>query len=102
MTALHQVWDTHAKNLELYVPVVARVHGQSHPEFLHVQRIFTSLATKIKASPTSRPSLDEECAQLRSVTNTYTIPPDTCETYAAVYQMLQELDAAYGSQDKES
>ncbi|NLY40989.1 MAG: iron-sulfur cluster repair di-iron protein, ric [Desulfovibrionales bacterium] len=99
MATLQHVWDTHAKNLELYVPVVARVHGQSHPEFLKVHSIFTSLVAKIKAAPNSRPDLTDEFAQLRSVTNTYTVPPDTCETYAAVYQMLRELDTAYTSQD---
>ena len=96
METLQQVWEKHAKKLELYVPVVTRVHGQSHPEFLEVKNIFESLANKIKAN--ASPDLTDEFSQLRTVTTNYTVPPESCETFAAVYQMLQELDTAYNKQ----
>ncbi|HHV93414.1 MAG TPA: iron-sulfur cluster repair di-iron protein, ric [Firmicutes bacterium] len=81
--------------LEIYVPVVARVHGDSHPEFHEVRRVYDAIAAKIKAAGTSKPDLESEFKKLREITDDYTVPPDVCETYAAVYNMLAELDAAY-------
>ena len=40
-------------------------------------------------------SLDEEFKSLREVTNNYAIPSDVCESYEAVYNMLEEVDTAY-------
>lgn len=34
------------KTLKMYVPVVARVHGQSHPEFHEVHALFDALIKK--------------------------------------------------------
>ncbi|HHT74147.1 MAG TPA: iron-sulfur cluster repair di-iron protein, ric [Firmicutes bacterium] len=81
--------------LEQYVPIVARVHGGTHPEFHHVRRIFDALNEKIKAEGTNRPDLAAEFSELRKITQDYTVPGDVCETYAAVYNMLAELDEAY-------
>lgn len=95
MTKFQEVLDQHFKNLDLYVPVVARVHGPTHPEFLKVRDVYDALMAKIKASDGS--DLKEEFSKLRSITNNYTVPQDTCETYAAVYTMLKDLDEAYSS-----
>ena len=34
--------------------------------------------------------------QLRQVTGDYTVPEDACPTYAKTYQLLAELDKAFG------
>ena len=34
--------------------------------------------------------------QLRQVTGDYTVPEDACPTYAKTYQLLVELDKAFG------
>lgn len=94
MARFQEVLDKHGKNLELYVPVVARVHGPTHPEFLQVRDVYDLLMAKAKANNGS--DLKEEFSKLRAITNKYTVPQDTCETYAAVYTMLKELDEAYG------
>ncbi|NLW56821.1 MAG: iron-sulfur cluster repair di-iron protein, ric [Firmicutes bacterium] len=90
-----QVITAHLKTLEQYVPIVARVHGKSHPEFHEVHKLFTAINEKIKAAGSEKPELDHEFQELRKVTADYTVPGDVCESYEAVYRMLAELDEAY-------
>lgn len=81
--------------LQQYVPVVARVHGDSHPEFHDVHKVFNSLTSKISEAGSDKAELDGEFNELRKITDNYEIPNDVCETYEAVYNMLSELDKAY-------
>ncbi|MDD2294697.1 MAG: iron-sulfur cluster repair di-iron protein, ric [Eubacteriales bacterium] len=85
----------HFKTLIQYVPIVARVHGGTHPEFHEVRRIFDSISQKVKENSPAMPDLTQEFAKLREITTNYTIPMDVCESYEAVYSMLAELDSAY-------
>ena len=85
----------HMEKLELYVPVVAKVHGGTHPEFHEVRRVFDEMNQKIKAAGTDKIELTEEFEELRTITSNYTVPEDTCESYEAVYKMLEEWDQAY-------
>lgn len=85
----------HLPKLEQFVPIVARVHGDHHPEFHEVRRLFDLINGKIKEAGAEKPDLNEEFAKLREITNNYTVPSDVCESYAAVYNMLAELDQAY-------
>ncbi|NLO38905.1 MAG: iron-sulfur cluster repair di-iron protein, ric [Ruminiclostridium sp.] len=91
----NEVKAEHLKTLKQYVPIVARVHGNSHPEFHDVQRVFEVISRKVKESGANRPELNEEFAKLREITNNYSVPGDVCESYEAVYKMLAELDEAY-------
>lgn len=93
-----EIKETHLKTLAQYVPVVDRVHGDNHPEFHEVREIFETIEEKISTAGPENPELDAEFARLREVTENYTIPRDVCETYAAVYNMLKELDQAYQDQ----
>ena len=86
---------THMKTLKQYVPIVARVHGQNHPEFHEVHKLFDAINQKIKDAGSKRPELNEEFDKLREITSNYTIPDDVCESYEAVYTMLAELDKTY-------
>ncbi len=88
------VKEKHLPLLEQYVPIVARVHGGSHPEFHEVKKIFDKISGKLKGGE-NRTELEGEFARLRQITNNYTVPADVCETYEAVYNMLAELDEAY-------
>lgn len=85
----------HLQTLKRYVPVVARVHGKSHPEFHEVHELFAAVAKKIEEAAPARPELIEEFARLREITQDYTVPSDVCESYETVYKMLAELDQAY-------
>jgi iron-sulfur cluster repair protein YtfE (RIC family) len=91
----NQAKAKHFQTLKQYVPIVARVHGKSHPEFHEVHRLFDEMSKKIKGSGTEVPELNEEFTALREITNNYTVPDDVCESYEAVYNMLAELDKAY-------
>lgn len=95
MTKFNEVKEKHSEKLELYVPVVARVHGKDHPEFHEVHELYNKISEKIKESGSENPELNEEFKELRRVTDNYKIPEDTCESYEAVYNMLSELDEAY-------
>ena len=95
MKKFQEVKEKNIKTLEQYVPVVERVHGKTHPEFYDVKRIFDKMNEKMKASDVESVELKDEFKELRKVTNDYTVPSDTCESYEAVYNMLSELDKAY-------
>lgn len=91
----NEVRERHFKTLEQYVPIVARVHGGSHPEFHEVRKLFEAINRKTKEAGLEGSDLNEEFAKLREITNNYTVPSDVCESYEAVYQMLAEADEAY-------
>lgn len=93
--AFDDVKAKHLDTLKLYVPIVARVHGKSHPEFIEVDKLFAKVIKKIDEEAAARPDLSEEFARLREITDDYTVPSDVCESYEAVYRMLAELDGAY-------
>lgn len=79
------------EKLDLYVPVVDRVHGAHHPEFHTVKALYEELNEKYESGQ----SLTEVFNNLREVTDNYQVPNDVCESYEAVYHMLQELDQEY-------
>jgi len=92
MTKFKEILKNNLEILELYVPVVARVHGDAHPEFLEVRKHYESLRDKIE-DPEADLSIEFE--QMRDITAHYLVPPDVCESYEAVYKLLRELDKAY-------
>ncbi|NMA69397.1 MAG: iron-sulfur cluster repair di-iron protein, ric [Desulfitobacterium sp.] len=91
----NEVKEKHFKTLEQFVPIVDRVHGDHHPEFHDVHKLFNSISAKVKEAGSEKPELKEEFEKLREVTDNYTVPADVCESYEAVYKMLSELDKAY-------
>ena len=84
-------FNKHAEILERYVPIVARVHGSTHPEFLKVQELYNLLNENIK----DENNLDQIFNDLKEVTNNYEVPSDACESYALVYNMLEDLHKSY-------
>lgn len=98
MQIFRETVEKHLETLQLYVPIVARVHGMEHPEFHEVKKQCDALFEKINAADggaSNLPDLKDEFAALRAVTRGYEVPADTCESYEAVYAMLAELDQAY-------
>lgn len=87
--------EKHFPRLEQYVPIVARVHGGSHPEFHEVRKLFNTINEKTKKAGSEKAELNEEFAKLREITDNYKVPGDVCESYEAVYKMLAEVDEAY-------
>jgi regulator of cell morphogenesis and NO signaling len=83
------------KTLEQYVPIVDRVHGQNHPEFHDVRRVFEEISLRAKNAGADKPELDNEFKELREITDNYTVPGDVCESFEAVYNMLADIDKAY-------
>ena len=95
MTTFNTTKEKHLEKLELFTPIVARVHGGSHPEFHQVKDLWDKIRDKTESAGDQKPELDNEFNQLRQVTDNYTVPEDTCESYEAVYKMLEEVDQAY-------
>ena len=95
MTKFNKVKEKNIETLELYVPIVARVHGSEHPEFHDVHKVFDQMNVKMKAACQEKPELGQEFKEFRKITDDYKVPADTCESYEAVYKILSELDEAY-------
>jgi len=95
MTTFSETVEKNLKKLEQFVPIVDRVHGESHPEFRRVHELFNEIIEKIKQAGAEKADLSQEFKELREVTNIFSVPEDVCETYEAVYNMLAELDKAY-------
>ena len=91
MIAMEHIMPT----LNQFVPIVDRVHGDHHPEFHEVRRLFDAINAKTEASNSVQPNLDTEFAHLREVTNNFVLPEDVCESYEAVYDMFKELHDVY-------
>lgn len=87
--------NEHIATLDLYTPIVARVHGEAHPEFHVVKQVYDEISPVLKSPGSEKPELDEAFAKLREITDNYKVPDDVCESYEAVYQMLQSIDQAY-------
>lgn len=83
------------KKLELYVPIVDRVHGAAHPEFHDVHRLFKDLKNELHHEEPNRNNFLALFEELRQVTDRYRVPTDVCESYEAVYDMLSKLDDFY-------
>lgn len=92
MKNFKEEYKNNLKLLELYVPVVERVHGESHPEFYQVAKVYKKLNEKLELESQD---LSQEFIELREITSNYEVPSDTCETYEAVYNMLEEMDKSY-------
>lgn len=95
MEKFQEVKEKNIKILEQYVPVVERVHGKEHPEFYDVHKLFNKINGKIKKTNLETLELEDEFKKIRKITDNYTVPNNTCESYEAVYNMLSELDEAY-------
>ena len=74
------------KELDKILPVVARVHGDNHPELQQVVTCYEA----IKENPSK-----EGFEKLREVTQNYKIPEDACPTYTKAYQNLAALDREF-------
>ena len=90
----NEVMDLHKDMLLLYVPTVKRVHGESHPEFYEISDLFESIMDKYESSKDLHTYLDD-FDKLKEATSNYQVPGDVCETYAKVYEMLEEIDTSY-------
>jgi iron-sulfur cluster repair protein YtfE (RIC family) len=90
-----EITKNNMKTLGQYVPIVARVHGDNHPEFHEVHKLFDIINSKIKEAGSEKPELNAEFTKLREITDNYTVPDDVCESYEAVYNMLAEVEKAY-------
>lgn len=81
--------------LEKMTPIVARVHGEGHPELADVRDIFKNINDKVQTSEAA--DLKQDFEQLRSVTGNYEVPADGCEAYTTTYELLEEADQVYHS-----
>ena len=92
-STFNNVVEKHFPTLEQYTPIVARVHGEKHPELAEVRDIFADMNGKIKSA--EDPDLTLEFKSLREITSNYEVPADGCEAYTETYELLEEADRAY-------
>ncbi|NLO99602.1 MAG: iron-sulfur cluster repair di-iron protein, ric, partial [Clostridiaceae bacterium] len=65
----NQAKEKNFKILSQYVPIVDRVHGNTHPEFHEVRKLFDAIIKKTTEAGEERPELNEEFTKLRKITN---------------------------------
>lgn len=82
-------------DLELYTKTIAKVHGPSHPEIIKVREIFQQMTAT--HSKDANADLSTAFSQLRTITNGYQTPANTCETTEVTYSMLKKADELYHS-----
>ncbi len=92
MNKFMNVLQENRAKLDQYVPIVARVHGPSHPVFYEVQSEYNKMVDKFNDN---NYDVKSELNALDKITEGFIIPSDTCETYEAVYNMLEELFNSY-------
>lgn len=95
MTKFNLVKEKNIDRLNQFTPIVDRVHGGNHPEFHEVRDIWAQMNEKIQIANQEKPELNKEFSKLREITDQYAVPGDVCESYEAVYNMLEEFDTAY-------
>lgn len=88
-----ELFTSYFEKLDLYTNAITKAHGASHPETFEIRKVFEAINEKVSANNLE---LDSEFGQLRQVTDNYTIPADVCGTYAATYNMLSQIDEAWG------
>src|SRR5699024_1296864 len=91
----NEVITNHFEKLDLYTPAITRAHGKNHQEAFEVRELIETISGKVKDADSNKHDLDAEFAQLRKITDNYTIPRDVCETYAGTFEKLSEVDKAY-------
>lgn len=84
--------ESEMDTLEMYTKAIAKVHGPHHPEIIEIRSIFETMKEKLA---TDTPEFSKEFEQLRTLTNNYVAPEDTCETTVATYDLLGEADRLY-------
>jgi len=82
------------KKLDLFVPTVDKVHGKHHEEFHEVRSIYENIRRKVKEG-SNDVDLNDEFKRLREITDNFKVPSDVCESYEAVFTMLQEVEKEY-------
>lgn len=78
------------EKIDFYLPKVKKVHGKDHEEIFEVDKIYNSIKENLDNSNYEK--LEDDFINLRKITNDYTVPQDTCETYESVYKILNKLD----------
>ncbi|HBT85198.1 MAG TPA: iron-sulfur cluster repair di-iron protein, ric [Porphyromonadaceae bacterium] len=96
-TKFNEIRESELQKLGFILPVVKRVHGGSHPEIFEVAKVFDQMSNKTEKAGSKTPQLGEEFNQLREITNNYTVPGGVCESYAAMFKILEKMDNAYNN-----
>jgi len=100
MTAFTDFLTDHAEQLDMGTLAITRAHGTHHPEVFEIRKRYETIRDRVALADGAQPQIGEELAQIRSLTNGYTIPDDACPTLAATYRMLEEVHRMYESTDE--
>lgn len=82
------IYNKHIEELELIVPIVARVHGEAHPELAEVKVLFDELVANVDNDEFKK---EELFTKMNTITDGFAIPSDACNTYASMYNALKEI-----------
>lgn len=92
MNELKSFMNENAKKMELYTKAITKVHGKSHPEVFEVRELYQDIMEGVNGDSVDEARVNDGFAKLVQVTDNYTVPSDGCETFAAVYENLNEAN----------
>ncbi|MGY3815121.1 iron-sulfur cluster repair di-iron protein, ric [Globicatella sulfidifaciens] len=75
------------QQMNLYIQAISKVHIKNHPEVLEIQNLYQNILRKIKKGPMD---VSYEFKRLDEITDHFSTPKDTCQTYDAVIEFLKE------------
>lgn len=94
MTTLKTFLLNNEEKLNMYTTAISKVHVGNHPEVHEVKALYEEILAEVKQEADAT-ALTQAFDRLAAVTDHYEIPGDTCETFAAVYQDLENADKLY-------
>lgn len=77
------------EQLALYTKAITKAHSKKHPEVFEVHKLYQEIQKKAQQENWD---LTQEFAELRQLTDTYTIPTDVCQTFEKTYRLLATFD----------
>lgn len=75
------------KQMNLYTQAISKVHVKNHPEVLEIQKLYQNILNKIK---NGTEDVSYEFRRLDEITDHFSTPKDTCQTYDAVIEFLKD------------
>lgn len=96
MTTVKQFLLDNEEKLNMYTGAIAKVHSRLHPEVHEVKALYDQILEALKQDETD--ALSPAFDRLRSVTDGFKIPSDTCQTFEAVYHDLEKADQLHRSE----
>jgi regulator of cell morphogenesis and NO signaling len=97
--SFYQLLEKDFKTLEVFLPIVTKVHAKEHPEFAVISQEFNKILDKSRQFEKSDLDITEELAVIDGLTKGYSLPAGACEAFTAVYKALAKINQVYTTKE---